>query len=97
MLGPVGVVTGGVTAVHEFAEGKKADGTYDAISTGLGAAALVTPPPADLACGAAAGAMALVKIVDPDIANQAVEGAKEVGHAVSSAASSVKNFVGGLF
>lgn len=96
LLGPVGVVTGGYTAYREFSEGKAADGTYDTVATGLGAAALVSPPPADLALGAAAGVMVVTKIVDPHIADQVADVGKDIGHAASSAAHKVASVVSDL-
>ncbi|MGA7206505.1 MAG: WXG100 family type VII secretion target [Specibacter sp.] len=53
-LGPLGVVIGGVSTVVDFAEGDYARGGYDAVMTGLGTAALLTPPPADLILGGGA-------------------------------------------
>ncbi|RFA13365.1 hypothetical protein B7R21_08370 [Subtercola boreus] len=59
VLGPAGVVLGVVGVGTDIAEGNYARAGYDGVATGLGFAALVTPPPADLILGAAAGTMAL--------------------------------------
>ncbi|RFA15048.1 hypothetical protein B7R22_07500 [Subtercola boreus] len=59
VLGPAGVVLGVVGVGTDISEGNYARAGYDGVATGLGFAALVTPPPADLILGAAAGTMAL--------------------------------------
>ncbi|GAB3534376.1 hypothetical protein GCM10027403_10100 [Arthrobacter tecti] len=62
-LGPAGVVLGGITTINDFAQGNYDRGVYNAITTGLGTAALFTPPPANLVLGVAAGGMALGQLV----------------------------------
>lgn len=62
-LGPVGVVFGGFTVANDIAEHQYGRAGYDTVMTGLGAAALVTPPPVDVVCGLAAGGMAVGELV----------------------------------
>lgn len=59
VLGPAGVVLGVATVGSDIAQGNYGRAAYDGVATTLGMAALVTPPPADLALGLAAGGMAL--------------------------------------
>lgn len=59
ILGPAGAVLGVLTVGTDIAKGDYARAGYDGVTTALGIAALCTPPPADLALGAAAGVMAL--------------------------------------
>lgn len=99
MLGPLGVAAGGFTTYEDFAHGHKARGVYDGVTTALGGLALVTPPPADLACGAAAGAMAVGELVYDkcpavhDFVDHRVrdvkEDAKLIGHAAHSAGKNI--------
>ncbi len=58
-LGPVGVAFGGFTVANDLVEGNYDRAGYDTVMTGLGAAALMTPPPVDLVLGGAAGVMAV--------------------------------------
>ncbi|WP_076259688.1 hypothetical protein [Intrasporangium flavum] len=62
-LGPVGVAFGGFTVANDIAEGNYGRAGYDGVMTGLGAAALMTPPPVDVVCGIAAGGMAVGQLV----------------------------------
>jgi hypothetical protein len=62
-LGPIGVAFGGFTVANDIAEGNYGRAGYDSVMTGLGAAALLTPPPVDVVCGIAAGGMAVGQLV----------------------------------
>ena len=62
-LGPLGVVFGGFTVANDISEGHYGRAGYDSVMTGLGAAALMTPPPVDVVCGIAAGGMAVGQLV----------------------------------
>ncbi|MFM6847972.1 MAG: hypothetical protein ACKOVB_02590 [Terrabacter sp.] len=62
-LGPIGVAFGGFTVANDISEGHYGRAGYDSVMTGLGAAALMTPPPVDVVCGIAAGGMAVGKLV----------------------------------
>ena len=62
-LGPVGVVFGGLSVANDLSQGNYGRAGYDTVMTGLGAAALLTPPPVDIVCGAAAGVMAVGELV----------------------------------
>ncbi|MEA9986561.1 hypothetical protein [Subtercola sp. RTI3] len=59
VLGPVGAVLGVVSVGTDIAKKDYGRAGYDGVAAGLGIAALVTPPPADLALGLASGGMAL--------------------------------------
>lgn len=55
--GAIGVISGGIGLYQGISSGnvhKSVDGGLDMVSGGLGIAAAVTPPPADVICGAAA-------------------------------------------
>lgn len=58
-VGPVGVGLGVFTVGQDIAEGNYDRAAYHGVTTALGAAALFTPPPANLALGLAAGGLAL--------------------------------------
>lgn len=58
-LGPLGSVIGVATTINDFAKGDTGRGVYDGVMTGLGTAALLTPPPADLILGGGALVMGL--------------------------------------
>lgn len=73
LLGPLGVVVGGLTTAKDIHDGDYPNAAYDGVTTALGIAALTTPPPADIICGAIAGGMALGKIIDPNIANHIMQ------------------------
>jgi uncharacterized protein YukE len=62
-LGPIGVAFGGFTVANDISEGNYGRAGYDSVMTGLGAAALMTPPPVDVVCGIAAGGMAVGQLV----------------------------------
>jgi hypothetical protein len=62
-LGPLGVVFGGFTVANDISEHHYGRAGYDSVMTGLGAAALMTPPPVDVVCGIAAGGMAVGQLV----------------------------------
>jgi uncharacterized protein YukE len=62
-LGPLGVAFGGLTVANDISEGHYGRAGYDSVMTGLGAAALMTPPPVDVVCGIAAGGMAVGQLV----------------------------------
>jgi uncharacterized protein YukE len=62
-LGPIGVAFGGFTVANDISEGNYGRAGYDSVMTGLGAAALLTPPPVDVVCGIAAGGMAVGQLV----------------------------------
>lgn len=62
-LGPLGVVFGGFTVANDISEQHYGRAGYDSVMTGLGAAALMTPPPVDVVCGIAAGGMAVGQLV----------------------------------
>ncbi len=59
ILGPLGVVLGGVTIANDLHQGNYGRAAFHGLTTGLGAAALFTPPPVNLALGLAAGGLAL--------------------------------------
>ncbi len=61
-LGPIGVAFGGLTVANDLVEGNYDRAGYDTVMTGLGAAALLTPPPVDLVLGGAAGVMAVGQV-----------------------------------
>ena len=63
VLGAVGVAFGGFTVANDIAEGNYGRAAYDGVMTGLTAAALMTPPPANAICGAIAGGMAVGQLV----------------------------------
>ncbi|ALO65435.1 hypothetical protein AS189_01650 [Arthrobacter alpinus] len=63
VLGPLGLGLGVVSAIDNFADEDYVGGTLDVVATGLGTAALFTPPPVNLAFGAAAGAVAIGGLV----------------------------------
>ncbi len=54
---------GGFTVANDISEGNYGRAGYDSVMTGLGAAALMTPPPVDVVCGIAAGGMAVGQLV----------------------------------
>lgn len=58
-LGPAGAALGWLSVGTDIASGNVARGVYDGVGAALGTAALLTPPPVDLALGVASGAMAL--------------------------------------
>lgn len=78
----------------DFKDGNNARGSYDIVMTGLGAAALVTPPPVNIVCGGAAAVMGVSQLlydhvpavhdfVDGSVAAIG-QGLSDVGHALSS-------------
>ncbi|PYI65565.1 hypothetical protein CVV68_17750 [Arthrobacter livingstonensis] len=99
VLGPAGAVLGVLTVGTDIAKGDYGRAGYDSVVTGLGVAALLTPPPADLALGAAAGAMAVGQLAYDHIpfVHDAVDNTVEfvgdaagaVGDAVSDAAGAI--------
>ncbi|RFA09198.1 hypothetical protein B7R54_08135 [Subtercola boreus] len=104
VLGPAGVVLGVVGVGTDIAEGNYGRAGYDGVATGLGFAALVTPPPADLVLGAAAGTMALGGLlydhvpvfhdaVDGTIA-AAGDGAEAIGDGAVALAHGAEDFAG---
>ena len=88
-LGPLGVAFGVAGTAADFIKGDYARGTYDGVTTGLAFAALVTPPPADVVCGVAAGAMAGAEFLYDN-----VPAVHEVADAVGSTVSDVASGVG---
>jgi uncharacterized protein YukE len=58
-LGFVGVGVGAFDTFEDFKDGHAWRGVFDGAATGLGVAALVTPPPVDIVCG---GASAVIGI-----------------------------------
>jgi hypothetical protein len=58
-LGPVGVAFGALTIMNDLHQGDYGRAGFHTLTTGLGAAALFTPPPVSLALGLAAGGLAL--------------------------------------
>jgi uncharacterized protein YukE len=82
-LGVVGVGFSAYDAVQDFSAGKVWDGAADSLEAGLGIAALLTPPPADLVVGAAALAVGLTQIIMDN--HVAIE--KSIGNAVSTVSS----------
>jgi hypothetical protein len=83
VLGVVGVGFSAYDAVRDFSQGKVGDGIADSVEAGLGIAALVTPPPADLVLGAAALAVGLGQLIaDNHVA---------IGNAIGKAASTVSS------
>jgi len=101
VLGPAGAVLGVLTVGTDIAKGDYGRAGYDGVVTGLGIAALCTPPPADLALGAAAGVMAVGELAYDNIpfVHDAVDStvsavgdaATAVGHAASDAAGAIGN------
>ncbi|WP_440711388.1 WXG100 family type VII secretion target [Herbiconiux sp. YIM B11900] len=92
-VGPVGAVLGVVTVGVDVAEGNYGRAGYDAVSTGLGIAAMVTPPPANLALGIAAGGMALGGLLYDNVPafHNAVDA---TGEAIGDAAEATGEFLG---
>ena len=101
-LGPLGVAFGGFTVANDISEGNYDRAGYDAVMTGLGAAALLTPPPVDVVCGIAAGGMAVGQLVYDnwdditDFTGDAVDAvgdfASDAGDAIADAADKVWPF-----
>ena len=101
-LGPIGVAFGGFTVANDISEGHYGRAGYDTVMTGLGAAALMTPPPVDVVCGIAAGGMAVGQLVYDnwdtitDFTGDAVDAvgdfASDAGDAISDAADKVWPF-----
>ncbi|MDO9396790.1 MAG: hypothetical protein Q7T71_09615 [Herbiconiux sp.] len=99
VLGPVGIALGVVSVGTSIVKGDYVRAGYDAVSTGLGVAALVTPPPVNLALGLAAGGMALGGLLYDNVPvfHDAVDAtgefigdaAEAVGDAVSDAGSAI--------
>jgi uncharacterized protein YukE len=101
VLGPAGAVLGVLTVGTDIAKGDYGRAGYDGVVTGLGIAALCTPPPADLALGAAGGVMAVGELAYDNIpfVHDAVDStvsavgdaATAVGHAAADAAGAIGN------
>lgn len=101
-LGPIGVAFGGFTVANDISEGNYGRAGYDSVMTGLGAAALMTPPPVDVVCGIAAGGMAVGQLVYDnwdtitDFTGDAVDAvgdfASDAGDAISDVADKVWPF-----
>ncbi len=93
VLGPAAAVLGVLTVGTDIANGDYGRAGYDGVMTGLGIAALCTPPPADLALGAAAGAMAVGQLAYDhipfvhDAVDTTVEFVGDAAGAVGDAAS----------
>jgi hypothetical protein len=92
VLGVVGVGFSAYDAVQDFSQGKVGDGIADSVEAGLGIAALVTPPPADLVLGAAALAVGLGQL----IADNHVAIGKAIGKAASTVASVTNHLANGV-
>jgi uncharacterized protein YukE len=91
-LGPLGVAFGGFTVANDISEGHYGRAGYDSVMTGLGAAALMTPPPVDVVCGLAAGGMAVGQLVHDNwgaISDFTSDAADAVGDFTSDAADAV--------
>ncbi|SMG36358.1 WXG100 family type VII secretion target [Agreia pratensis] len=67
VLGPVGAVLGVAGVANDIVKKDYGRAAYDGVATGLGIAALVTPPPVDFALGVAAGGMALGSLLYDDV------------------------------
>jgi len=63
VLGPAGAVLGVVGVANDIVKKDYGRAAYDGVATGLGIAAMVTPPPVDFALGLAAGGMALGSVL----------------------------------
>jgi hypothetical protein len=94
-LGPIGVAFGGFTVANDIAEGNYGRAGYDSVMTGLGAAALMTPPPVDVVCGIAAGGMAVGQLVYDhwdDISSFTSDAVDAVGDFTGDAVDAVGDF-----
>ncbi|GAA3713101.1 hypothetical protein GCM10022399_32300 [Terrabacter ginsenosidimutans] len=97
-LGPIGVAFGGFTVANDISEGNYGRAGYDSVMTGLGAAALMTPPPVDVVCGIAAGGMAVGQLVYDNwdtITDFTSNAADAVGDFTSDAVDAVGDFASG--
>jgi hypothetical protein len=90
-LGVVGIGASAISAVSDFSQGKVTDGIEDTIETGLGVAALVTPPPADAVFAIAAVAVGVTQYIQDHPEVQ-----KAIGNVVSSVGSVATNIGKGV-
>jgi uncharacterized protein YukE len=102
-LGPAGVLLGGFQTYQEFAQGNETRGYYDGSITALGMAALATPPPVSLVCGAAAAAMVGGQLLYDNVpaVKDFVEGGldtiENIGGGIANAANTGWGAVGDVF
>jgi len=99
VLGPAGAVLGVITVGADIAEGNYGRAAYDGVATGLGIAALVTPPPANVALGIAAGGMALGGLLYDNVPvfHDAVDATGEfIGDAANAVGDAASDFAGGV-
>ncbi|MFJ6000817.1 hypothetical protein [Arthrobacter sp. NPDC092385] len=98
-VGPIGVGLGLVTVGQDVAEGNYDRAAYHFATTALGGAALITPPPVNLALGLASGGLALGELAYDNIPvfHDAVDwSVGAVGDGIGAVTEGVKDLGAGI-